>query len=194
MSTLPLSEPIINTVKMTAQQFLELGEDPPGVRLELVNGEIAVSPSANPNHSFIDTRLRRLLDEYVERHDLGQVFGDVDTIFGPHDVRRPDVIYFSKSRLHLVGRKAFEGPPDLCVEIISPSSTLIDRRDKYKLYEAAGVAHYWIIDPEPRRLEAFRLDQSAYVPAGAGQDADVVRLSPFPDLPIPLQRLWRPES
>jgi len=194
MPMLSASEPIINTVMMTARQFLQLGEDPPGVRLELVNGEIAASPSANPNHSFIDTRLRRLLDEYVEQHDLGQIFGDVDTIFGPHDVRRPDVIYFSKPRLHLVGPKAFEGPPDLCVEIISPSSTLIDRRDKYKLYEAAGVAHYWIIDPEPRRLEAFRLENSAYTPAGAGHDADVLHLPPFPELAIPLQRLWRPQT
>ena len=35
----------VGTIKMTARQFLELGEDPPGVRLELVDGEIAVTPS-----------------------------------------------------------------------------------------------------------------------------------------------------
>jgi hypothetical protein len=40
-----------STIKMTARQFLELGEDPPGVRLELVNGEIAVSPSSIRDHS-----------------------------------------------------------------------------------------------------------------------------------------------
>jgi hypothetical protein len=42
----------VSTIKMTARQFLELGEDPPGVRLELVDGEIAVSPSPVPRHSF----------------------------------------------------------------------------------------------------------------------------------------------
>jgi Uma2 family endonuclease len=55
---------------------------------------------------------------------------DVDTIFGAFDVRRPDILYFSKSRLHLVGENAMEGPPDLAVEVLSPSSLQTDRKDK----------------------------------------------------------------
>jgi Uma2 family endonuclease len=45
---------IISTCKMTAEQFLQLGQDPPGVRLELVDGEVAVSPGPIPEHSFIE--------------------------------------------------------------------------------------------------------------------------------------------
>src|SRR5207248_3497696 len=101
--------PVISTSKMTARQFLELGEDPPGVRLELVNGEVAVSPSPTPRHSHIDRKLGTLLDNYVTAQDLGLIFGDVDTIFGENDVRRPDLIYFSKARAHLIGRSAMEG-------------------------------------------------------------------------------------
>jgi len=142
----------LSTIKMTARQFLELGEDPAGIRLELANGEIVMSPSPSPDHSYTDTRLRRLLDTYVESNDLGQVFGDVDTIFGPYDVRRPDVIFFQKSRLHLISDKAMEGPPDLCVEILSPSSAKTDRADKFELYRAGGVAHYWIIDPDAQSI------------------------------------------
>src|SRR4051812_18980036 len=110
----------VSTTRMTAKQFLRLGEDPPGVRLELVNGEIAVSPSPIPDHSYTENMLSFLLTQHVVEHDLGEVFGDVDTILGQYDVRRPDILYFSKSRLHLVGEKAMEGPPDLCVEILSP--------------------------------------------------------------------------
>ena len=40
--------PVVSTTKMTARQYLMLGEDPPGVRLELVDGEVAVSPSPMP--------------------------------------------------------------------------------------------------------------------------------------------------
>src|SRR5437868_8574513 len=112
----------VSTIKMTARQFLELGEDPPGVRLELVNGEIAVSPSPVPGHSYTDRMLSFILLRHIKAHDLGQLYGDVDTIFGEHDVRRPDLIFFAKHRLHLIGEKAMEDPPDLCVEIISSSS------------------------------------------------------------------------
>src|ERR1700709_1109465 len=118
--------PIVSTKMMTASQFLELAEDPPGVRLELVNGEIAVSPSPNPSHSYIDRKLTVLLGRYIDDNNLGELYGDVDTIFGPHDVRRPDLMFFAAERVHLVGEQAMEGPPDLCVEIISPSSTAID--------------------------------------------------------------------
>src|SRR4051794_6052198 len=102
----------ISTIKMTARQFLELGEDPPGVRLELVDGEIAVSPSPIPDHSYVVLTLARMLGNHIEKGELGQLFTDVDTIFGEHDVRRPDLLFLRKERLHLSGDKAMEGPPD----------------------------------------------------------------------------------
>ena len=180
----------IGTTKMTSRQFLELGEDPEHRRLELVDGEVVLSPSPNPDHSFIDTRLRIIIGSYVEANDLGELFGDVDTIFGEHDVRRPDLIFFAKDRLHLVGRSAMHGPPDLCIEIISPSGSKTDRKVKFKLYEAGGVAHYWIVDPAAKTLEGYQLQSGKYRLTGQGRESDLLRLPPFPDLEIPLKRLW----
>jgi Uma2 family endonuclease len=180
----------LGTIKMTAEQFLQMGEDPPGVRLELVDGEVKVSPSPIPSHSFVDRRLTRILDLYIDENDLGALFGDVDTIFGEYDVRRPDLIYFAKGRLHLVGAKAMEGPPDLCVEIVSPSSATVDRKQKFKQYEKAKVAHYWIIDPDAQTIDGYKLAGGKYRPTGHGKKNDVVRLPPFPQLPIPLASLW----
>src|SRR5213592_1610584 len=100
---------IVSTTKMTARQFLELGEDPPGVRLELVNGEVAVSPSPIPAHGYVVLRLAKILSNYIDDRDLGRLYPDVDTIFGEHDVRRPDLLFFSKERLDLIGEKAMEG-------------------------------------------------------------------------------------
>src|SRR5579859_5676632 len=114
---------VASTIKMTARQFQQLGEDPPGIRLELVDGEIASSPNPTPEHSHCDRQLTLLLGGHIAAHDLGYLFGDVDTIFGENDVRRPDLIYFSRKRAYLIGEGAMEGPPDLCVEIISPSSS-----------------------------------------------------------------------
>src|SRR5690242_64027 len=137
---------IVSTIKMTARQFLELGEDPPGVRLELVNGEIAVSPSPMPAHGYCVFRLAMILGRHIDKKKLGRLYPDIDTIFGEYDVRRPDLLFFSKARLHLIGEKAMEGPPDLCIEVLSPSSRKIDRRDKFEQYAKGRVPFYWILD------------------------------------------------
>jgi Uma2 family endonuclease len=183
----------VSTTKMTARQFLDLGEDPPGVRLELVNGEIAVSPGARPGHSYVEKMLSYILTGHICRKGLGRLYGDVDTIFDEHDVRRPDLIFFATDRLHLVGEKAMEGPPDLCVEIVSEHSGRIDRQDKFTQYERGGVAHYWLVDYQERTVEAYRLVDGRYQPAGRGAGQDIVRFPPFDDLDIPLAEIWLPE-
>ena len=180
----------VSTIKMTAEQFLQLGEDPPGVRLELVDGEVAVSPSPVPRHSIVQTRLVRALGNFIEELGLGELLIDVDTIFGAHDVRRPDIIFFSSANLARIGEKALEAPPDLCVEILSPSSISIDREHKFAQYEAAKVPNYWLVDPEECTIEAFVLKKGKYVPAGEGGGNDVISFPPFPDLKIALKRIW----
>jgi Uma2 family endonuclease len=183
--------PILSTTKMTAEQFLQLGEDPPGVRLELVEGEIAVSPSPMPQHSYAEIKLILLLGNHIEAKRSGELHRDVDTILDPFTVRRPDILYFSRERTHLIGKKAMQGPPDLAVEIISPSSVDIDRTDKFAQYRDAGVAFYWIVDPIAKTIEAWRLENGQYISAGRGANSDTVQLPPFPDLSIPLLQLWR---
>jgi Uma2 family endonuclease len=183
--------PVLSTTKMTAEQFLQLGEDPPGVRLELVEGEIAASPSSTPQHGYTVIQLGTLLNVHVCQLSLGEIYSDDDTIPGSNNIRRPDLMFFSTSRKHLIGRKAMQGAPDLAVEIISPSSVEIDRVDKFAQYRDAGVAFYWIVDPIARTIEAWRLESGQYIPAGHGEQAQVVQLPPFAGLAIPLSRLWR---
>jgi Uma2 family endonuclease len=181
----------ISTTKMTARQFLMLGEDPPGVRLELVNGEVAVSPSPTLDHSHVIIQLIVVLETHNQERDLGELYQDVDTILDRFNVRRPDVLFFFKDRTHLVGEKAMEGPPDLAVEVISPSSVEVDREDKFARYRDAGVRYYWIIDPELKTIDAWELIDGKYIHIAHAQGEATVKLRPFPDLEIPLARLWR---
>jgi Uma2 family endonuclease len=180
----------LSTAKMTSKQFLLLGEDPPGVHLELAHGEIVVSPSPSPKHSRVIVKLVRIIEPYLENEDLGELFLDTDTVFDDENTRRPDMIFFSKGRLHLVGEQALLGPPDLCVEVLSPSNRKMDLDDKFALYEKRGVANYWIIDPVGRSLEAYVLREQKYSRAVTGREADIVHLPPFPELAIALAKLW----
>jgi Uma2 family endonuclease len=78
------------------------------------------------------------------------------------------------------------------VEIVSPSSRAIDRRDKFQQYAEGGVAWYWIADPEPRTLEGFELRGGVYHPTASGHENDIIHLPPFADLAIDLGELWQP--
>jgi Uma2 family endonuclease len=186
--------PTLSTTKLTARQFLMLGEDPPGVRLELVDGEVAVSPSPTPKHSHVVVQLIVILGTFIDRLDLGELHHDVDTILDQFNVRRPDVLFFAKSRLGFIGDKAMEGPPDLAIEVLSPSSVEVERGDKFEQYRKAGVRHYWIVYPSSRTIEAWTLKGRKYVEVGQGQGTATVRLPPFLHLEIPLARLWRTQK
>jgi Uma2 family endonuclease len=181
----------ILTGRMTAKQFLDLPEDPDKTRYELMHGEVIVSPSPNLDHAFVSRNLSFLLLDHVRKHSLGEIIQDTDTYFGPEDVRRPDIMFFSTARRHFVGDNYLEGPPDLCVEILSPSNRHVDRGDKFELYRDAGVTFYWIFDPMLKTVEAYRLQGKDYVEAGTGKDNDRLRLPPFEDLEINLAEIWR---
>jgi Uma2 family endonuclease len=179
----------LSTTKMTSSQFLLMGEDPPGVRLELVNGDIVLSPSPTTDHSRVIFALIRILDPYILKNGLGELFGDVDTVFREDTVRRPDLLFVAAARKQIV-EKAVTGPPDLCIEVLSPSTATDDRVEKFELYRASGVKHYWIIDPHARMAEAFTLRREEYVLAASGRDNDKVKFPPFPKLTIKLADIW----
>lgn len=80
---------------------------------------------------------------------------NVDTIV------EPDLsIVCDKSKIDKYGCK---GPPDLVIEVLSPSSLRHDRLVKFELYQKAGVREYWIVDPEYKAVQVFELDSSGYL-------------------------------
>lgn len=180
------------TIKMTADQYLQLGEDPPGVRLELVDGEIIVSASPTTIHAFCVSQLLRLLGNYLAKDRTGIAMSDTDHVLTIHDVRRPDVYVFCTERLHLIGDGPIRHPPDLAVEVISASSEDEDRVEKFEAYRAFGITHYWIIDPRSRKADAFRLKRRRYVPAGSGSRDQRVSFPPFEGFELNLRDLWWP--
>jgi len=59
-----------------------------------------------------------------------------------------------------------QGPADIVVEVISPTSRSLDRGDKHYEYERGGVREYWLIDPERQQVEFYMLGRDRiYRPA-----------------------------
>lgn len=185
---------VANSIKLKSMQFLALGDDPPGVRLELVHGEIAVSPSPSFDHSYIDRMLSYVLLNHLQEYDLGVLVGDVDTIFDEYNVRRPDILYISKARIHLRSGKVVNIAPDLCVEILSPSSATTDQVDKANLYAKHGVPHYWIVDPKSRTFEVYTLQGTSYELTQSARELDTIQPAPFSTLTLSLAKIWPPRQ
>jgi len=73
-------------------------------------------------------------------------------------VVQPDIcIVCDKSKLDL---KGCNGAPDLIIEILSPSTASKDLKEKYMLYEAAGVLEYWTVDPVDGLINVYTLDKN----------------------------------
>jgi Uma2 family endonuclease len=181
----------IHTTKLTTQQYFMLGEDPPGVHLELINGDIIVSPSPNLAHAQVIVALVYILQGYLRSSKAGEIYPDTDVVFSSDTVRRPDVAFYSTAKLAQLRGERLDLPPDLCIEVLSPSNADDDRINKFELYQTHGVAHYWMIDPETRTAECFELRHGKYFSVAKVAGNATHRFPPFNDLDIAFNELWK---
>lgn len=142
-----------------------------GCRHELIDGEHFVTAVPVPPHQRILVRLMVSLASHVAATGGGEVLvGPVDVVLSPHDVLEPDLIFVSDERRHLVTDRCVEGPPDIVVEILSPSTRRRDRTVKRRLYMEAGVLEYWIVDPARATVSLIR----AVTPPGREESLELV--------------------
>lgn len=150
-----------------------------GNRYELIDGEIVVSAAPVPPHQIAATRLIVTLAAACPAH-LEVSHAPFDVVLGPHTVVQPDVLVLDPADLDSRG---LTGPPLLAVEVLSPSTRRRDLGIKKRAYEQAGIAAYWVVDPEADEvtLTAWELRDGAYVAAGAVAGDEVWAASmPFP--------------
>lgn len=79
----------------------------------------------------------------------------------PPTVRVPDVAFIAAVRIPSEGlpTRYFPGPPDLAVEIVSPSNTLVEVQARISDYLAAGTRLIWVVEPRSRTITTYRSDQ-----------------------------------
>lgn len=133
-----------------------------GTRHEVVAGELVVTPAPGVRHQDVVTRLAVRLRTFVDAHRLGTVLaGPIDVLFGEGDYLEPDLVVVLEGSAHLLSDRGIEGPPELVVEVVSPSTAARDRGVKLERYRAYGVPEYWVVDPEGRRIEVWHFARGA---------------------------------
>lgn len=136
---------------MTADDLLRLYGK--GVKGELIRGVLHETMPAGLRHGKIAIRLGGRIDAHVEPASLGHVFGsDAGVLLetDPDTVREPDIAYVSAERLPLDAE--IDGycpvPPDLVVEIKSPTDSEREVDDKATMWLDFGVRMALVVNPE----------------------------------------------
>lgn len=155
-----------------------------GHRYEIIDGELLVSSSPARRHQKLAFRLALLLGNLVEANGTGEVyFAPVDLRLTPHEVVQPDLLFIRADRLDIYhARGIVEGPPDLVIEILSPTNRMVDQVRKAALYARSGVPEYWIVDPDGIDLIVQRLVNGQY--ERIASVADVVHSEVLPGLTV----------
>jgi len=182
--------------RMTEEEFLAWCDE--DIRAEWVDGEVIMMPPPSYQHVALQSWLANVLGLYVEKHDLGTLVGPQYQARLPErpSRRAPDVLFVAKDRGRLIEWTQLSGPPDLCIEIVSPDSEARDWREKYLEYEAAGVKEYWVIDPASQHVEVYTLAEQEDGPPRyrrvAEQQGAIVS-TVVTGLRLPVEWLW-PET
>ena len=175
------------TKALSPEELREL--DLSGLRYEIVDGEVRVSP-AGLQHGDINIRLAVRLAAFVEKHALGRVFDSSTGFRMPGgNLRAPDVSFVAKHRLPPGKLPKGHGQlaPDLVVEVLSPDASPREVLDKVGEYLAAGTPLIWVIDPKSETAAVYRsLTDVAHVPADGTLDGGEV----LPGFQTPLADLF----
>jgi len=176
--------------KLTYADYVLFPDD--GLRHEIIDGEHYVTPSPATRHQRIAGNLYYLLRDHLETHPLGEIFlAPFDALLSEFDIVVPDLLYLSNESSRFLTSKNLQGPPDLVVEILSPSTRRRDVRLKRDLYERVGVREYWLVDPARDVIEVYqRSDERFQGPVQYGK-SDVLTTPLMPGLELPVDRILR---
>lgn len=165
-------------------------------RVELVRGRLfKMTPAPNTIHQRISHELDRQLGNFFHKHPC-QVF------HAPFDVRlpkkgKPDIYTVVQPDLCVIcdprklDEKGCLGPPDLIVEILSPGNTHREMREKYEVYEEAGVKEYWIVNPMEKIVLVYVLNEKKiFIGLQPLTDEQTLETRLFPGLKVPLGELF----
>ncbi len=160
-----------------------------GQRWELIGGEaFCMSPAPTVRHQVIVGRLFGQLFEHFQGRPCEPIVSPTDVKLSEKDIVQPDILVIcDRSKMT---PSHIEGPPDLAVEVLSPSSQRHDRVRKLRLYAAFGVREYWLVQPYPAVIEVLQLTGADYRVAGAYTDTETLHSPTFPELVLDLSEVF----
>lgn len=144
----------------TYDDLLSLPDD--GRRYEIIEGALYAMPAPNLRHATTIMNLIALLLPIMAALRGRMFTAPLDVFFPGADPVEPDILAILPGSRAVGLDRGVDGPPDLVIEVLSPSNRGRDLLTKRALYARAGVREYWIVDPASRAIEVLTLDRDAF--------------------------------
>ena len=172
----------------------DLVKVPDNLVAEIVDGELWTSPRPAPRHARAHSSLGGLIAPPFDHGRGGPggwwILDEPELHVGP-DVVVPDLAGWRRARMPQLPTTAyFTIVPDWICEVVSPSTALLDRAKKLRIYAREGVRHTWIVDPLARIVEVLRLEDRGWLIAATYAGHEVARVEPFDAIEVELALLW----
>jgi Uma2 family endonuclease len=176
-----------DSLAITVHDYMAMPEGPP--YHELIEGDLVMSPSPNWRHQQISQNIERIIDRYLDEHDIGRLFhAPLDVILNETNVYQPDVLFFRHNQ-DLLGKHGVEGAPEFVVEILSDSNPRLDI--KRKVYAKSGVKELWFVNPIAKQTIVYDLPKSAEEPITTHNQTDKFTSPIFPGLTFDSAQVFR---
>ncbi len=157
---------------------------------ELVEGELVKTMPAGFIHGIVAQRVGRLMGNFVEDNNLGEVVAaETGFILGEKTFRGADSAFISNEKLQKYGypQGFFPTAPDIAVEVTSPSNSSEELMEKVSLYLQSGSVLVWIIYPKTKVVTVFRLNNVISLL----RDSDILDGEDvLPNFQLPLAKLF----
>ncbi len=194
---------MVTTRRYTLADLPELPDDDRSY--DILGGELVVRNVPDDNHAEL---LTELLDFLVsaQRAGYGRLYTSTRAVAldfplrgeAARDVTHPDLFFVREGRDDLRGPRAFQGVPDLIIEILSPSTRAehAPGGELWTTYQRNGVPYYWIVDAETRTVRQYALVGEPYAGGRYGEPnvlrpGDMLSSPLFPSVALPVATLFR---
>jgi Uma2 family endonuclease len=169
-------------------EWSAMDEDEPG---ELVDGVLVVEEVPDIVHEVVVTWLSVYLGTWLLPRG-GVIGGAARFLIGPGKGRKTDVFVFFAGSPKPRRRGASRRPPDIVIEVVSPTPRDVrrDRIEKMAEYATFGVKWYWIVDPEARTVEIHERATDGVYRHALGASAGTIEVPACPGLTLDLTDLW----
>lgn len=174
--------------KYTYTDYLQMEDEK---RYEIYEGELVMVPAPNTGHQKISWEIEFIMGKFVKENNLGTILdAPTDVVLAEDVVLQPDILFISKEREDIIKPPAVMGPPDLVVEIASPSTSFYDTVKKRDLYQRFGVREFWLVFPEEKAIEVMTLKEGVYVEFASAKGSGKVKSQVLTGLEADLMEIF----
>ncbi len=142
-----------------------------------------MAPAPNRFHQTVSRNIEEILLNYLREHPIGVIYdAPFDVQLTDLNVYQPDICFIRNEHKSLLTEQGMRGAPDFVVEILSPATSELDLGVKREIYARTGVEELWIIEPDARRIEVYRLKENRETPQRTHGDTARFESELFPGL------------